>query len=125
MSTKTLRKRIALVAVSAMGFGLMSTVVAPSASAATITGSVSPVRMSYTTVAGTTTLDAVPASALTWTQSAALVGTDTARVTLTSAPTPEAILAIYLAAAAACGALASRGRAGSKPARARERRVGE
>jgi len=36
MSTKTLRKRIALVAVSAMGLGLLSAVVAPTANAAVI-----------------------------------------------------------------------------------------
>jgi len=37
MSTKTLRKRIALIAVSAMGFGLLTTVSAQAANAATLT----------------------------------------------------------------------------------------
>jgi len=47
MSTKTLRKRIALVAVSALGFGLLSTVPAVAADSAG-TASIGPVRVSMT-----------------------------------------------------------------------------
>jgi trimeric autotransporter adhesin len=84
MSTKTLRKRIALVAVSAMGFGLLS--VAPS-SAADVTGTVSAVRYSETAGAR----DLTPYAAITWTASANTLNTATATMTLTSAPTASAV----------------------------------
>jgi len=85
MSTKTLRKRIALVAVSALGFGLLSAV--PS-SAATVTGTVSPVR--YTETSGTR--DLVPYAEIAWTASANYLDTDTATIVLTSAPTASAVV---------------------------------
>jgi trimeric autotransporter adhesin len=56
MSTKTLRKRIALVAVSAMGFGLLSVVPASAALTATATGTFA--------IAGTTTAVTANAGAL-------------------------------------------------------------
>ena len=84
MSTKTLRKRIALVAVSAMGFGLLSA--APS-SAATIAGTVSPIRVS----AG----DATPNGQISWTVPAGgYAGTETAVVTLVTAPSAAAVLTV-------------------------------
>jgi hypothetical protein len=85
MSTKTLRKRIALVAVSALGFGLLSA--APS-SAATVAGTVSPIRV--------TTGDTTPNGQISWTVPTGVTyaGTETAVVTLTTAPTSSAKLRI-------------------------------
>ena len=61
MSTKTLRKRIALVAVSALGAGLLSVVAVPSANAAdgTITGTTGSAGLVSGLTAGTTTRTAV------------------------------------------------------------------
>jgi len=92
MSTKTTFKRIALVAVASLGFGVLSSV-AP-ASAATLTGSVSPVRVSFTTTLGTTTQDATPQAQISWTSAAAHLGTDTVTITLTSAPSASALVQI-------------------------------
>ena len=89
MSTKTLRKRIALVAVSAMGLGLLSIVVAPSASAA-VTATVTPVRVSNYGVSGAGLSDAVPFAKISWVTTAAMVTTDTVTLALTQAPSGTA-----------------------------------
>ena len=101
MSTKTLRKRIALVAVSAMGFGLMSVVVAPSASAAAYTASVTPVRVTFTGTA----LDTVPYAKISWSSVNRAAAADTAVLALTTAPT--ALAEAYLVASASIGASAA------------------
>ena len=62
MSTKTLRKRIALVAVSTMGFGLLSVVPASAALTATATGTFA---ISGTTTAVTANAGALKAAAET------------------------------------------------------------
>jgi len=69
MSTKTSIKRIALVAVSALGFGLLS--VMPANANTTLTGAVSvgPVRVTFTGAAQ----DDVSASAVTWTSTSTLL----------------------------------------------------
>ena len=90
MSTKTSIKRIALVAVSALGFGLLSVVPAKAAAGDTITGTVSPVRVTFTTAGGTTTQDNVPAARLSWVSDVALASGDTYLLTLTSAPSANA-----------------------------------
>jgi trimeric autotransporter adhesin len=97
MSTKTLRKRIALVAVATLGAGLLS--VAP-ASANTGTSIVSPVRVTFTG----TTQDTVRPSAVTITAGSLAVANAVAAATagtrllntiaLTTAPTSAAVLAI-------------------------------
>jgi hypothetical protein len=98
MSTKTSIKRVALVAVSALGFGLLS--VAPSSGAA-ITGSASigPVRVSMTGA----TQDAVSAAAVTITQTGAATNAVAAAasgtrllntIALTTAPSAAAVLVI-------------------------------
>ena len=92
MSTKTLRKRIALVAVSAMGFGLVSTVAAPSASAL---GAISPSAITITTpsVARAGVASTIP---VTFTLPASFVpGTDSINVIarVVSAPTASASVA--------------------------------
>ena len=92
MSTKTTFKRIALVAVASLGFGVLSSVTP--ASAATLTGSVSPVRVSFTTTLGTTTQDATPQAQISWTSAAVHIATDTASITLTSAPSASALVQI-------------------------------
>jgi hypothetical protein len=97
MSTKTLRKRIALVAVSAMGFGLVSTVPAFAADS-TGTASVGPVRVSFTG----STQDAVnPAQVtLATTDATWLIGdvagstNSTLTVALTTAPSAAAALTL-------------------------------
>ena len=91
MSTKTSIKRIALVAVSALGFGLLSSV-AP-AKAAAVTGTVSPVRVTLTGGVQDTT----PTAKLSWTTSAALNGNETAVLTLTTAPSAAARVKIDVA----------------------------
>ena len=85
MSTKTLRKRIALVAVSALGFGLLSA--APS-SAVNVVGTVSPIRVS--------TGDATPNGQISWTVPTGVTyaGSETAVVTLNTAPSAAAVLTI-------------------------------
>ena len=88
MSTKTTFKRIALVAVASLGFGVLSSVTP--ASAAAVTGSVTPVSVTYTG----TTLDAAPYARVSWTTTAIMTTADTATVTLTSAPTAAAQIKI-------------------------------
>ena len=88
MSTKTTFKRIALVAVASLGFGVLTSV-AP-ASAGTPTASVTPVSVSYTGTA----LDAAPYARVSWTSTAIMTSTDTVTVTLTSAPTAAATVKI-------------------------------
>ncbi|MEY4623488.1 MAG: hypothetical protein RLZZ07_118, partial [Actinomycetota bacterium] len=92
---KTLKSKIALVAVAGLGFGLVSTVPAfavayTSATAATV----SPVRV---TKSDGTNLDKVPYAAVTLTQSGAdfaFTANDDVTVTLTSAPSAAAKLAV-------------------------------
>jgi hypothetical protein len=67
-------------------------IAAPAANAATVTGSASPVRVTFTGSA----LEAVPYAALNWTTSSTLAATDTVSVTLTTAPSPVAQLAVGL-----------------------------
>jgi trimeric autotransporter adhesin len=96
MSTKTTFKRIALVAVASMGFGVLTSV-AP-ASAATLTGSVSPVRVTFTQgLNGQFTQDATPQAQISWTAGAAHAATDTVTVTLTTAPSASARVQIAVA----------------------------
>ena len=100
MSTKTLRKRIALVAVSALGFGLLSVVpssaagtgVAATTTGSAITGTVSPVRVTFGSETGSTSLDTVPYAKISWTAPHSLAVADTAIMTLTSAPSTAAFL---------------------------------
>jgi trimeric autotransporter adhesin len=84
MSTKTTFKRIALVAVASLGFGVLSSVTP--ASAAAVTGSVSPVSVSFTGTA----LDDAPYARIAWATTDAMISTDTVTIVLTSAPTPTA-----------------------------------
>ena len=91
MSTKTTFKRVALVAVASLGFGVLSSVTP--ASAATLTGSVSPVRVTYTG----TTQDTTPHAQISWTSATVHAGTDTATVTITTAPTAAALVQIRVA----------------------------
>jgi len=109
MSTKTTFKRIALVAVASLGFGVLSSVTP--ASAATLTGSVSPVRVTYTG----TTQDTTPRAQISWTSATVHAGTDTATVTLTTAPTAAARVKIDAASniGAAIAAFDTAGTAGS------------
>ncbi len=87
MSKNKTRKRLALVAVSAMGFGLLSILAPTAANAAAVTATVSPVRVTGTAGAPET----VPQARISWTSSIALTGgTDTVVLTLTSAPTATA-----------------------------------
>jgi len=77
------KRLLAGVAAGALGAGMMvGLAAAPAANAASLTGTVSPVRVSYTG----TTLDTVPYAKISWTTSAAIGTSDTAVVTLTSAP---------------------------------------
>jgi trimeric autotransporter adhesin len=85
MSTKTTFKRIALVAVASLGFGVLTSVAPASATAAT--GTVTPVSVSYTD----TTLDGAPYARISWASTLELDSDDTVTVTLTSAPTTAAI----------------------------------
>jgi hypothetical protein len=97
MSTKTSIKRIALVAVSALGFGLLS--VMPAKANTTLTGAVSvgPVRVTFTGAAQ----DAVSGSLLTFSSTSTfavgdLVESETAQLTVavTQAPTAAAIITV-------------------------------
>jgi len=88
MSTKTSIKRIALVAVSALGFGVLTSV-AP-ASAAAVTGTVTPVSVSFTGA----TLDDAPYAMLSWKTTDALLVTDTFTLNLTAAPSSAAMAKI-------------------------------
>ena len=95
MSTKTLRKRIALVAVSALGFGLVSTVPALAANS-TGTTAIGPVRVSMTGA----NQDAVNGASVVITADAAWTTDDLTTdetiitVTLTTAPSAAAELTI-------------------------------
>jgi len=95
MSTKTLRKRIALVAVSALGFGLVSTVPALAADSAG-TAAIGPVRVSMTGAAQ----DSVAGAAVVITADSAWASADfttdqsSITVTLTTAPSAAATLTI-------------------------------
>jgi len=95
MSTKTLRKRIALVAVSALGFGLVSTVPAFAANSAG-TAAIGPVRVSMTGAAQ----DSVAGAAVEITADAAWTSADfttdqsTITVALTTAPSAAAQITI-------------------------------
>jgi len=98
MSTKTLRKRIALVAVSALGFGLVSA--APSSAVTeTITASFAgPIRVSFTDG----TRDAVPAQTITAVTTAALTDTATdGTLVVTQAPTSGATVSALCGGATA------------------------
>jgi len=89
MSTKTIYKRIALVAVASLGAGLLS--VAPaSAVDSTVTASVGPIRVTFTG----TNRDAVPATTFSFTNtSQALVDATTgAALVVTSAPDTSAVV---------------------------------
>jgi hypothetical protein len=87
MSTKTSFKRIALVAVAALGMGVLTSV--SPAKAADVTGTVSPVRYSETAQ----TRDLVPYSQIAWTASTGGYDTgDTVTVLVTSAPTADAVV---------------------------------
>jgi len=95
MSTKTLRKRIALVAVSALGFGLLSA--APSSAApSTGTTAIGPVRVSMTG----SSQDAVNGAAVVitadsaWTSDDLTLDQTTITVTLTTAPSAAAELTL-------------------------------
>jgi hypothetical protein len=99
MSTKTLRKRIALVAVSAMGFGLLSVVPSQAAEiTATIAATNTAVRVSSTDGVQ----DAVPASTFSIALPAALNGdeladaTTSAVLTVTQAPSATADVIVDL-----------------------------
>ena len=92
---KTLKSKIALVAVAGLGFGLVSTVPAFAATYdSAVAATVSPVRV---TKSDGTNLDKVPYAAVTLTQSGAnfvfAAGADIT-VTLTSAPSAAAKLAV-------------------------------
>ena len=86
---------LAGLAAGALTLGLIpftAVIAAPAANAATVSGSASPVRVTFTGSA----LEAVPYAALSWTTSSTLAATDTVSVTLTTAPSPVAQLAIGL-----------------------------
>ena len=88
MSTKTTFKRIALVAVASLGFGVLSSVAPASATAAT--GTVTPVSVSMTGA----NLDESPYAMVSWTTTSALTTNDTVTVSLTSAPSAAAMVRI-------------------------------
>jgi hypothetical protein len=90
MSTKTTFKRIALVAVASLGFGVLSSVTP--ASAAAVTGTVTPVSVSFTGTA----LDDAPYARVSWASTAAMISTDTVTIVLTSAPTPTATVKLIV-----------------------------
>jgi hypothetical protein len=85
MSTKTTFKRIALVAVASLGFGVLSSV-APASASTAVSGTVTPVSVTFTG----TTLDAGYYARISWAPTLAMITTDTVTVTLTSAPTATA-----------------------------------
>jgi hypothetical protein len=96
MSTKTSFKRVALVAVAALGMGVLTSV---SPANAAIAATVSPVRVSLTS----TTLDNVPYAGLSWVAGNTVAATDTATLVLTTAPTSSAKVAIVGTPGAARG----------------------
>ena len=87
------KRWLAGVAAGALGAGLITFAAAPSATAADLTGTVSPVRVSLTA----STLDIVPNASITWTTTQALDSSDTATVAITEAPTATARLAFNIA----------------------------
>ncbi len=101
MSTKTIYKRIALVAVASLGFGVLTSVSPASADDSTATVSIAPIRVSFTG----TTQDLVDRATVTLTADAewAAGDVDTTNddtsftVTLTQAPTAAAQLSIAAA----------------------------
>jgi len=114
MSTKTTFKRIALVAVASLGFGVLSSVTP--ASADTLTGSVSPVRVTFTQqLNGTFVQDGTPQAQISWTSATAHQATDTVTVTLTTAPSAAAKVEIDVASeiGTALPTFASAGTAGA------------
>jgi len=110
MSTKTLRKRIALVAVSALGFGLMSA--APS-SAAEITATIAATNTAVRVSSTDGVQDAVPAATFTFDLPAALNGdkladaTTGAVLTVTQAPSATADVLVNLGGTTATDELAT------------------
>jgi len=99
MSTKTIYKRIALVAVASLGFGVLTSISPASAVTETVTGSMSgPVRVSFTD----TTRDAVAAQSFTVTSTAVLTDAATdAQLTVTQAPTSGATMSVLCGGATA------------------------
>jgi hypothetical protein len=101
MSTKTIYKRIALVAVASLGFGVLTSVSPASAADSTATVSIAPIRVSFTG----TTQDTVARAVVTLTADAAWEAADvdttnddtSFTVTLTQAPTAAAQLSIAAA----------------------------
>jgi len=91
---RTGKRTLAGVAAGALVAGMVPFAVvaaASSANAATVTGSVSPVRWSDTATTGTK--DTVTYSTLSWTSSAALAGSDTVDVEFTNGPAGSAMCA--------------------------------
>jgi hypothetical protein len=98
MSTKTLRKRIALVAVSALGAGLLSVVAVPSANAAIAAGNYvatagTPLVQCFdsgqtvTSSVGVESIGILAANTVAFTSSASLTDGDTATLTITGSAT--------------------------------------
>ena len=104
------KRTLAGIAAGALTLGLIpfAVAVAPAANAASLTGATSPVRVTYTG----SVLDAVPYAAVTWTSgsTATVSGSDTAVVTLTTAPSSAA--RVQVAAAQGTPAFTSAGAAG-------------
>jgi len=90
MSTKTSFKRVALVAVAALGMGVLTSVSPASAGVgAAQTATISPIRVTFTGAA--TSADAVPAGTISFTNnSGATIDTATATATLTVTSAPSA-----------------------------------
>jgi len=92
---KTLKRKIALVAVTVVGASGLAVIAAPAANAVieTVAGTVTPVRVTYS--GANTKADAVPAAVLKFKTTAALSdGTTRATLTIISAPKAGAILRI-------------------------------
>jgi len=99
MSTKTTFKRVALVAVAALGLGVMSSVAPANAVAEqTVTSISAGTLIARPTVGTTSTLT------FNWTQSAATTDTITVGAKITSAPTSSASAALGLSSATFAGA---------------------
>ena len=90
MSTKTSFKRVALVAVAALGMGVLTSVSPASAGVgAAQTATISPIRVTFTGAA--TSADAVPTGTISFTNnSGATIDTATATATLTVTSAPSA-----------------------------------
>jgi len=99
MSTKTLRKRIALVAVSAVGFGLLSAAPSSAVAGASQAATVGAVRVSFTDG----TRDSVPNAAISFTNNAAALdstsNTSDMTIEVTQAPSSSAEVSINLGSA--------------------------